>query len=452
MTSEQATYGSTADASQTLASPSPVPAQGRLSLRCNFSWMFVAKMVYAGCQWGMLSVIAKLGTPVVVGQFVLAVAVSTPVMTLFCLQLRLVQATDSRREYRFGDYFSLRLITTLLGLITIVVIGFIAGYSPEVSLILMAVGISAAVDCVSDIVHGLMQQRERMDRMAQSMMMRGVLSLVGLSLALWITGEVLYGVLAIAASRLLVLFTWDLPSAAGVLRSAGSETSGDDRDTSLVPTWDVGKLIRLAGLAWPLGLVMMLIVLAGTIPRYFVEGYLGEHALGIFGAIGYLGLAGIMAVGALGESATARLAEYYASRRTSAFCTLLLKLCAFAVAIGCAGVVVAVVAGGPILTVLYGPEYAAHADILVWVMIAAGISYVVWFVNHSVTAVRYFRSQLPLHLLAAAIAGVACWWLVPHYGLTGAAVALSVTGVAQLVGAGLVISHALWKQATTASP
>jgi O-antigen/teichoic acid export membrane protein len=197
---------------------------------------------------------------------------------------------------------------------------------------------------------------------------------------------------------------------------------------------------------------MMLIVLAGTIPRYFVEGYLGEHALGIFGAIGYLGLAGIMAVGALGESATARLAEYYASRRTTAFCMLLLKLCAFAVAIGCAGVVVAVVAGGPILSVLYGPEYAAHADILVWIMIAAGISYVVWFVNHSVTAVRYFRSQLPLHLLAAAITGGACWWLVPHYGLTGAAVALSVTGVAQLVGAGLVISHALWKQATTAFP
>jgi O-antigen/teichoic acid export membrane protein len=210
-------------------------------------------------------------------------------------------------------------------------------------------------------------------------------------------------------------------------------------------------LIRLIDLAWPLGLVMTLIVLSATIPRYFVEGCLGERALGIFGAIGYLGLAGIMAVGALGESATARLAEYYSSKQTSAFCVLLLKLCGFAVVIGCAGVVVALVAGGPILTVLYGPEYAAHADILVWTMIAAGISYVVWFVNHSVTAVRYFRSQLPLHLLAAGITAGACWWLVPHYGLTGAAVALSITGVAQLVGAGLVISHALWTQAKFAS-
>ena len=49
----------------------------RLSLRTNFSWMIVGNVVYAGCQWGMLSMMAKLGTPTMVGQFVLALAIST---------------------------------------------------------------------------------------------------------------------------------------------------------------------------------------------------------------------------------------------------------------------------------------------------------------------------------------------------------------------------------------
>ena len=63
------------------ASPPPTllekpPGQGRLSLRWNFSWMFAANVVYAGCQWAILSVLARLGTPTMVGQFVLAEAVA----------------------------------------------------------------------------------------------------------------------------------------------------------------------------------------------------------------------------------------------------------------------------------------------------------------------------------------------------------------------------------------
>ena len=53
-----------------------------LSLRANFSWTFVGNVVYAGCQWAMLVVLAKLGTPEMVGQFALGLAISGPVIML----------------------------------------------------------------------------------------------------------------------------------------------------------------------------------------------------------------------------------------------------------------------------------------------------------------------------------------------------------------------------------
>lgn len=441
--------------SQPARKPIELPADAKvaavgesLPLRVNFSWMFVANVVYAGCQWGMLSVLAKLGTPTMVGQFVLALAISTPVMALFMFQLRLVQATDTHREYRFGDYFALRLITSALALAVIIGIGAFGGYRRPTALVLIAVGVSACIDSVNDVVYGLLQQRERMDRFAQSMIMKGLLSLAGFTVTLLATGEVLFGILAVAASRLIVLLAWDFPNASRILRERP-----DDRGSAapvasrLVPNWNREKLLNLTRTSLPLGFVMMLIVLSSAIPRYVVEQHLGEHLLGIFGAISFLGLAGIMAVGALGESATARLAEYYASRRLRSFCILLLKLSIFGAALGIAGVAMAIVAGKPILAIVYGPEYAAHSDILVWTMVAAGISYVVWFVNHSVTAVRFFRSQLPLHILAAAATLGVCWWLIPRYGLLGAALSLCVTAIVQLAGAGVVILYALWIQA-----
>jgi hypothetical protein len=56
-----------------------------------------------------------------------------------------------------------------------------------------------------------------------------------------------------------------------------------------------GSVVREGRLMFVAGLVMMLVVLSTNIPRYFVESYVDQSALGIFGAIGYLSVAGTMA-------------------------------------------------------------------------------------------------------------------------------------------------------------
>ncbi len=423
-------------------------AHRRLSLRVNSSWMLAGNAFYAGCQWVMLMVLAKLGTPAMVGQFVLALAVTTPVMAFFMFQLRTVQATDARRDYTFGDYLALRLATSGLAILTVCGICLAFGYVSATGLVILAAVISAAVDSVSDIVYGLLQQHERLDRMAQSLILKGLLSLTLLSAAIFVTGQVVFGVLGIAVSRLLILSLWDLRNARFVL---GEEAvRGRDR---LRPHWDGGKLFGLARLSFPLGLVMMLIVLSSSIPRYFVEHTLGEHSLGIFGALAYLGMVGTTAVGAFGESATPRLAQYYSSGERGAFAWLLLRLAGIGAVLGVAGVTVAWLAGPMVLGLLYRPEYAEHASLLVWMMLAAGITYVASFTGYAVTAARYFRIQMPLFAAVALVTTAACYWLVPAYGMFGAAMAMCATAVAQLVGRCLILWHALGsKPASGAEP
>lgn len=76
-------------------------------------------------------------------------------------------------------------------------------------------------------------------------------------------------------------------------------------------------------------------------------------------------------------------------------------------------------------------------------MVASGIAYVASFTGYAVTAARYFRSQMPLFVAVVVITAVACYWLVPAYGLYGAALAMCVTALAQLVGRLLILWHAL---------
>jgi len=434
------------NASRTVAGLDKPLAHGALSLRANFSWMFIANVLYAGCQWGILAVLAKLGTPAMVGQFVLALAITAPVMAFFTMRLRVVQATDAKREYRFGDYVALRLITMALALVTIAGMSIAIGYRREVVLVITVVAVWSAINWTSDIYYGLLQQRERMDRIAQSMIVKGSLSLAAFAGAILATGQLLFGILAMTISRFLVLVFWDVPNAAHVLHGDRPNGTGDRSD--LAPRWDAGKMFSLARLSLPLGIVMMLIALSTSIPRYFVERHLGEHSLGIFGALAYLGVVGTTAIGALGQSASPRLAKYFAQGRTRAYGILLLKLAGIGTVVGIAGVALVLLAGPQILTIFYGPEYAEHSGILVWTMIAAAIGYVASFGGYGITAARYFRVQMPLFALVAAITAGACLWLVPDYGLMGAALSLCAAALAQAFGVWLIIFLAIRTQNT----
>ena len=408
-----------------------------LSLRANFSWTFVSNVVYAGCQWGMLVALAKLGSPEMVGQFALGLAIAAPVMMFASLKMRLVQATDAKHEYQFGDYFGLRLITTTLALLIITGIVLVAGYHRETTLVILTVGVAKALESISDVFYGLLQRYDRMDFIAKSMMIKGPLSLVALSVGVYLTGRVFWGTIGLVVTWALTLIGYDIRSGALILKHVlqpdGLVPNKGHPGARWRPTWDMKALASLAWFALPLGFVVMLSSLHSNIPRYFVERYLGESELGIFAALAYFHRSGNIVVKALGHSASSRLSQYYAAGNSSAFRTLLLKLAGIGVLLGGASVLVALVAGHEILTLLYQPEYARQ-DIFVRLMVAAGMTYVTSFLIYGVTAARYFRVQMLLYAVVTGILVLACMFLIPSDGLRGAATALILAGGVQASG------------------
>ena len=420
-----------------------------LTLRQNFSWIFMGNAVYAACQWGMLVVIAKLGSPEMVGQFTLGLAITAPVFMFTNLQLRAVQATDAKNQYFFGDYLGLRIVSTGLALLVILVITLVTGYRWETSLIILLVGLAKAVESISDVIYGLIQQHEQMDRIAVSLMIKGPLSLLMLSIGVYLSVGVMWGVVGLVIAWTVVLIGYDLRSGALMLKSLShrlqSEKFGRRELATLQPYWHLRKLGKLVWLALPLGFVMMLVSLNTNIPRYFIEGYLGERELGIFAAIAYLMVAGKIVVGALGESAIPRLAKYYAERDSKAFRILLLKLVGIGALLGGLAVFAALVAGKEILSILYQAEYATHTSLFVWLMIAAGINYVSSFLGYGMTATRYFRIQMPLTTLTTITIVIASLCLIPNTGLQGAAIALILTQLISVVTSLGVILYALHK-------
>src|ERR1039458_10701282 len=84
------------------------PPRPSASLRSSFAWTLAGNGLYAAAQWATLSLAAKLGGSEMLGQYALAVALTTPLVMLSHLNLRAVLATDLDGRHPFGDYVAVR--------------------------------------------------------------------------------------------------------------------------------------------------------------------------------------------------------------------------------------------------------------------------------------------------------------------------------------------------------
>ncbi len=439
--------------SEPAASPTaPLPKIGAPALRGaslplgrNISWAVTGNLVYAGFEWAMLVALAKLGTPAMVGQFGLGLAIAAPVIMLANLHLRHVLGTDAQGDYCFQDYLGVRFFTCLMALLVITGIALGGGFSPSTAKVIIAVGAAKSIVQFQDLIYGLLQQHERLDRLGLSLIWRGALELAAWVGGIWFNGEVASALVAVALVRLSLLLTFDVRSVRLVRQDlAPSHTlSWRERLALLKPRWRPAVMRSLVVLALPLGFVDILSSLSVNLPRYLVGRFLGEQDLGIFVAMAYVIVGGNMLVMALSLSASPRLAKHYAAGDLPAFRRLLCQGLAGVGGVGLAGLGLVSLGGREFLTWCYRPEYAVKAEVFPWLMLGAIPTYLATFLRHGLTAARSLNVQVlsytghDLLLLATGLV------LVPKYGMAGAAWSIGLASMMTLGLNGLVMSKIL---------
>jgi O-antigen/teichoic acid export membrane protein len=428
---------------------------GSRSLSGNFAWGVAGYAGFAACQWGILVVLAKLGNAEMVGRFALGLAVTAPIIMFSNLHLQAVIRTDTRAEYQLGDYLGLRVITTAIAIAVIAIVVLAIGYPRATAMVILTIGLAKSVQSISDVVEGFFQLHERMDRVTQSRLLKGIASVAAMGIAIYLTHSVLIGVVALAFVWAVVLIGFDLFMAIKVVAhgSAVKTSSTIQLARAYVrPRWDPDQLKKLALLATPLGVGALLSSIQTNAPRYVVERSLGEEALGVYAGMAYIMIAGTMVMQALGESASPRLAAYYDDGDLHAYRSLLLKLIAFGTACGLVGIILSMVAGQTILRILYSEEFAHQAHVMTWLAIAACMTFVSAFLLYGLTASQRFRSQAPSMLLVLVVTVVGSILLVPSFGLAGAAYAQVAAGAISVLVLGILNFAVLREMSTAVAP
>jgi len=291
-------------------------------------------------------------------------------------------------------------------------------------LIILALGLAKTVESIGDIIYGLFQHRERMDRISQSIMIKGISSLIMLGVAVWRSGSVIGGTVSLIASWFLVLFFYDLRKVRDFFPNNSYLTR---------PSFKLGRLRKLSMKALPLGVASIIMSVNSNIPRYLIDSYLGPGQLGVFAALAYPVFAGSLLMMALGQAVTPRLAASYSERNLQAFRAIISKMILIAIFLAVGGVAIAAGAGKIFLKTIYTTEYSRYVQEFMIVMIAGGISYFGYLLGYALTAAQRFCIQavsFAVNLMVTLISGLI---FVPLYGLMGGAYAMIAGSVCQIL-------------------
>jgi O-antigen/teichoic acid export membrane protein len=383
--------------------------------------MMVGNAAYVVGQAAMLIELAQLSTPDILGEFTLALAITTPLIMLTRLSLRELLATDAGGSYRVGDYLAVTGLTSPLALLAIWLVSALL-YTPERTAVILVVGVGKVLESFSFLTYGLRQKHGRNRRVAVSLTLRGMVGVGALAAGLEGGGSLIWAVSALTLGWLLVLLVVDLP---GARRLAGRRGGG----SWLRPR----AAVRLAWLAMPLGLSTVMISFQESLPRVLLEKVAGTFELGVFGVMGLLAQGASTVAYAVGQAASGRLGGLFVARQSSELKKLLWRVTGVCLAWGAACLLAAAAAGRQVLDVLFGSEYAPYQTLLILVMCGGVFGMAFVPISFGLIAARKLWAYLLVSGALVGTAAIGAVVLIPRFGAAGAAWSLIAAGAVRVI-------------------
>ena len=373
--------------------------------------------LFQACQFGMIVLLAKLTPAEVLGQVQYSLAVATPIILFFSLELRGALLADAAGEFSFATYQRLRYLTG--GIAGTILLAFaIWEYAHERNLAyaLIFVGMTGAklVLSFAEVIWGLFQKRERLDLMAASAALRGAALLVAflalVPAARWLEqrGTISAEQLAFGPAAAIWLY---VGASLAILLSFDRRHLHRRKINNAPATWNA--IWRLARHTFPLGLVLLMLHLCNSIPPLAIEAEPGgKAALGHFGALATVTIAGNLAIFQAANAAANRISAFYQTD-LRAFLRLAGALLGLAALLAGALLAIALPFGQPLLRILFRADYAAYYPEFCIIVGAQCIALFTNVLGVLVTQMRLFWVQVPAQVIILAGTFIAAMWLVP---------------------------------------
>ena len=362
-----------------------------LSLAENTLWNAVGSVFYQGCVWviTVLVVVLSQGDYGAGGALAYAMTIGTVFTPLATYGIRPVQVSDVHDEYSLSNYVGFRLVTMTCAAVLSLAYATLTTADPALLPTVICFLAFKADEAFSTVLYAAEQKAGRMDYVGISQVLRGICVVGGFAGTLLLGGSLLVALLVMAGLCLCVTLFYDLPHTR--------------RFAPVRPLISREQALTLARTCLPVvsaTLVSGLIV--SVVRQYFGNAY-GEEALGYYASVATPSVIVQVLAEYLYAPALTPLAEKWSDGAPGEFTRFMLKIFALVVDVAGAAVLALSLAGGPLLTRLYGLSIEPYVHLLPMVLVGTSLTALLWYFMDVLVAIRHFGDQLVACLLALAV-------------------------------------------------
>ena len=391
-----------------------------LSLKQNMLWNSIGSFLYLFCQWAITVLVVRLSSGYdSAGVLAIAMSIGNLFTPFAIYKMRTYQVSDTSGEYSTGQYVAFRLITIAIALVGCSLYAVLTCRA-ETYLTIFTYLVFKAIDIFIDVLHGLDQQKMRMDYIGKSLIARGLLSLIAFCLMLWWTGNINLAVLGMVISTLPVCVFYDM-RVSSKLDDIRPHISFDDA-------------VVLLRKCFPLVIASVFCSAILTIPRQYLSYGFGDALLGIYSSVA--APIAVIQIGAtyIYSPLLGIFAEDYNQGAITKLRQLMLKTTLGILALAIICLVLFHLFGEWGLVLLYGESIREHASLMYPIIICTVLTGFLWFLADLLVSIREFRGNVVGNIIALLVSLGTTVPLVNTFTMNG----VSFVGIAACV-LGIVI-------------
>jgi len=372
----------------------------------NMVWNAAGTSVYFMCQWLITVFAVKLSDGYAdAGNLALAMNITNFFICIAVNNIRTYQVSDINAEFSTGVYFTSRIITCLFSIGLCVIFTMCARYSVMQQLVIMGYMLFRAFEALSDFFYGIAQKSWRMDYIGISFTLRGILMLL-IFVVLKLAFGLLAAVYGMFFSNFLVCIFFDFVNAKKLEKF------------SCEFNWS--SIRSLLGICFPLMVISLIIVFVVSYSRYSIEKIYGTELLGVYASVAAPTVI-IQAVSAFVFTPFVNVFTYHLKEKNMLKFLVVFSVCgAFIFGFTIIGLLVAHVFGEWGLSLLFGRSIKPYAYLLPGVIICAGLTVFIWYMNMIFSILRDIKNILIGNSIGLVICIFATNTLLVKYGLLGA--------------------------------
>lgn len=334
---------------------------------------------------------------------------------------RTYQVSDLRKEFTVTGYLMVRLLFAIMVLILALLIGIIEGFSGETILLLIFLTLFKVVEAIADTFFGVMQSNDVLFVAGKSLFYKAIIGVALFTLIDFFLRNLILATLALIIVNTFFLFFYDY------------------RIVRKLTKYHFSRFIKyitesktIIKRTWQMALISIIANITLNIPRIVLAQF-HEPALGRFGAIALAVTATSLVMTFVIQPKILRISRQFVAKEYGHLHDSISATFLLLGGLGISAIIVTILLGVPVLTFVFGLDFAGERLALTIIVVGGLLNAVVLLFFNILIIMREMEKFLWLLVITNILLIPISIWLIAPYSILGATVAYTICTLFQSI-------------------